>query len=225
MVGSPARAGDLVANPRFTRELPPPGWIADHHDEWLREHPVYQSKCQAPDVSAEIQFLNRVIGIDEYLLSLTTTPDAGNPAAERQARLARHDMETLRRDVATVDALVAQLRALSPCDSAQAAAQPAKPTIAQTPPTSTPTAGTDANRFVMRFDDHVAALTPSSIRAFNAAVDAALAGKKVQLTIEGCASAADSSRDSTCTRRRQSLARRLAENGVKKPERLLADPR
>jgi hypothetical protein len=211
-----ARSGDLVANPVFTQELPPPGWIADHRPDWLQQHPVYQSGCRSPEATGEIRYLNRVIGRDEYLLSLTTTPDPGNPAAEHEVKLARQAAPTLRRDVAAADALVAQLQALLPC--AAAAAAPQAPAPEAPPPQPAPT----AERFTVRFDDRVAALTPASVAAFNKAIAAARAGQKVQIVIDGC-EAADFSRNSVCTRRRYSLENRLGDAGVKDPPSLFAD--
>jgi len=216
-VQPPARGGDLVANPVFTHELPPPGWIADHRPEWLLQHPVYQSRCRSPEVTSEIRYLNRVIGRDEYLLSLTTTRDPGNPAAEQEAKLVRQEAPTLRRDIAAIDALVAQLQALPLCAAAAAAPQPPAPEAPPPQPTPTP------ERFTVRFDDRVAALTPASIIAFNRAIEAARAGRKVQIVIDGC-DAADFSRNSACTRRRYSLENRLGEAGVKDPRSLFPDP-
>jgi hypothetical protein len=211
-----ARGGELVANPVFTHQLPPPGWIGDHRPDWLAQHQVYQSRCRSPEVTGEIRYLNRVIGRDEYLLSLTTTPDPANRAAEHEAKLARQDLPTLRRDVAAADALVAQLEALPPCGAAAAAPQPPAPEAPPPPPAATP------ERFTVRFDDRVAALTPASIAAFNRAIAAARAGQKVQIVIDGC-EAADFSTNSVCTRRRYSLENRLADAGVKDPPSLFPD--
>ena len=117
---------------------------------------------------------------------------------------------------------------------ASAAAAPAPPS---TPPASAPSVPASSapdgspppaaipGRLVIRFDDKVAALTPSGIRAFNEAVAAARSGKPVQLAIEGCEVGADFSNGSPCARRRASLERRLAEAGVKDPKRLFSDLR
>lgn len=35
-----SRAQNLVANPALARDLPPAGWIGDHRDTWVKQHPV-----------------------------------------------------------------------------------------------------------------------------------------------------------------------------------------
>jgi hypothetical protein len=271
----PARphAQNLVANPVLARDLPPPGWIGDHRDTWIKQHAVYASTCETNEVTKEIRFLNRTLAYDEYLLSLTNQPDTGNPAAGGLAQVARASMGTLRHDVVVIDALVAQLQLLPPCEgspappatkavaigpeaippaqkaSAQSTAPaqprpapepvavsakavepaPAKPVavVAATPsapvaapvtpppvapaPETTQTAAAtapplaDSDRLVIRFDDKVAALTPSGIRAFSQAITAAKSGKPVQLAIEGCDANADFSSGTPCARRLYSL--------------------
>ena len=73
---------------------------------------------------------------------------------------------------------------------------------------------------MIRFDDRVAALTPSGVRAFNQAVAAAKSGKPVRLAIDGCEAGADFSSGAPCARRLYSLKNRLEEAGIKNPERL-----
>jgi len=233
------RAQNLVANPVLARDLPPPGWIGDHREAWIKQHPVYASTCETNEVTKEVRFLNRTIAYDEYLLSLTNQPDASNPAAGTLAQTARASMGSLRHDVVVIDALVAQLQLLPPCGgspappvttataivpepmppaqktSAQNAATapspapvappatgsakaaetasakpatpppapaavapppPAAPALETTQTAAAPAAPTDSDRLVIRFDDKVAALTPSGIRAFNKAVAAAKSG-------------------------------------------------
>jgi hypothetical protein len=266
-------AQNLVTNPALARDLPPPGWIGDHREAWMKQHPVYASTCETNEVTREIRFLNRTLAYDEYLLSLTNQPDSGNPAAPNLAQAARASMGTLRHDIGVIDALVAQLQLLPPCNGSpappatkaaaiapeptppaqtsaqsgteplpQAAAEPATTASAKTaepaPPepaaaaASTPPAQTAAappaspaasDRLVIRFDDKVAALTPSGIRAFNEAVAGAKSGRPVQLAIEGCDASADFSRGSACARRLYSLENRLESAGVKNPRRLFAD--
>jgi len=78
---------------------------------------------------------------------------------------------------------------------------------------------------VIRFDNRVAALTPSGIRAFDQAVSAARSGRQIQIAVEGCEAKADFANGSPCARRLLSLKQMLAENGVRDPKRLLADIR
>lgn len=141
---APALAQNLVANPALVRDLPPPGWLADRHADWVAQHPVYQTACQTPDVSREIAFLNRIVGRDEDLLVLAGNPPEGNSSLAREAKLASQEMDMLRNDIAAVDGLVAQLQALPACAPAaeptQAAAAPtaAAATSIATPPSAAP---------------------------------------------------------------------------------------
>jgi hypothetical protein len=250
-----AENSNLVVNPVFGRDMPVPGWIGDHRDAWVRAHPVYHSGCQNADVIAEIRFLNRVIAYDEYLLSLTSASDPGNPTVDRLANVAKQSAVSLRRDITTVDALVAQLRLLPGCDGdraekaakistlpaqpmretgpAAAAARPAAdppppaataPPVAQAPPANA-TETAERDRIVIRFDNRVAALAPSGIRAFDGAVNALRAGKTVQLAIEGCEPGADFTNGSPCARRLATLKQMLAENGIRDAKKLLTEIR
>jgi hypothetical protein len=259
-LGAPARprAQNLVANPVLARDLPPPGWIGDHRDAWVKQHPVYASTCETNEASKEIRFLNRTVAYDEYLLSLTNQSDAGNPAATNLAQVARASIGTLRHDIVVIDGLVAQLRLLPPCDGSpappatnavavgSAAIQPAQNTSVQSATAPTPSAAAEpaatlsakaaepepaaepdtpaaSDRLIIRFDDRLAALTPSSIRALNKAITAAKSGKPVQLTIEGCDANADFSSGAPCAKRLYSIENRLEEAGVKNPKRLFGD--
>jgi hypothetical protein len=121
----------LVVNPLLIRDLPPPGWIGDHRETWVQQHPVYNATCENIEVIKEIRFLNRVIAYDEYLLSLPDSPDSANPIAARLAKVAKQTMTGLRRDIVTADVLVVQLRLLPGC----AAARPAAAMMASAMPT------------------------------------------------------------------------------------------
>jgi hypothetical protein len=250
-----AQNSNLVVNPAFARDMPVPGWIGDHRDDWVRAHPVYHADCQNAAVMAEIRFLNRVIAYDEYLLSLTTTSDPSNPTVDRLANVAKQSAASFRRDITTVDALVAQLRLLPGCDDNRAGtaakistlpAQPMRdtdtppasdrPAAEPAPPAATaPSAGkapspdaaetTERERIVIRFDNRLAALTPSGIRAFDTAVNSLRAGKTVQLAIDGCEPGADFTSGSPCARRLATLKQMLADNGIRNAKQLLVEIR
>lgn len=215
-----AQSPNLVVNPMFARELPLPGWIANHREEWIRQHAAYQATCETADVVDEIRFLNRLIYCDEYMLSLVDNPDPSNPAAPQLAADARRTKPTLRREIGMVDALIAQLRRLPACDDGKPAVPAAAPTSPAPPAPGAASLPAGTERLVIRFDHRVAALTPSGVRAFNAAVAAARAGKTVRLAIDGCDAGADFSSGSPCARWLYSLQNRLAEAGVKNPRRL-----
>lgn len=140
---APALAQNLVANPALVRDLPPPGWLADRRADWVANHAVYQSACQTPNVSREIEFLNRIVGRDEDLLVLAGNPPEGNSSLAREAKLASQEMDMLRNDIAAADGLVAQLQALPACSPAaepiKAAAAPAAP-APEPPAASSPVA-------------------------------------------------------------------------------------
>jgi hypothetical protein len=245
----PAPAGDnLAVNPKLARPLPPPGWIAEHRRAWVKQHEVYKSTCQNPEVTDEIHFLNRLVGFDGYLLNVTqsymqSAADENGAAAVQHVNLASSNIGALRKDIKAADDLASQLQALPPCKPAEAPV--AIPAAAATRPDRVTPAAPDANlaepsagkvaaatpvagspqRAVIRFDNHIAALTPTGIRTFDAAVDAVRAGKKLQFAIEGCEDGADYSAGSPCERRLQALIELLAENGVRDPRRLFADLR
>ena len=250
-----AQNSNLVVNPLFARDMPVPGWIGDHREAWVGAHPVYRAACQNAEVMAEIRFLNRVIAYDEYLLALATTSDPGNPTMDRLANVAKRSTDSFRRDITTVDALVAQLKLLPGCDGGaektakvstlrgqpmpETAGTTTRPPVpAAEPPTpaapapsaaksssDTGTEPAEASRIVIRFDNRVAALTPSGIRAFDGAVNALRAGKTVQLAIDGCEPGADFTNGSPCARRLATLKRMLADNGIRDAKKLLAEIR
>jgi hypothetical protein len=104
---------------------------------------------------------------------------------------------------------------------AKAAPEPAPATAERTAAAAAPPPP-DEDRLVIRFDDRLAALTPSSIRAFTEAVADVKSGKPVQLAIEGCDANADFSSGAPCARRLRSIEHRLKQAGVQDPKRLFA---
>jgi len=79
----------------------------------------------------------------------------------------------------------------------------------------------ETERFTIRFDDKMAALTPTGIKALEAAAAALREGRLVEIAIEGCGADADMSRDSACRRRAGSVRQLLALRGVKPPHHLI----
>lgn len=223
--GPMAQGSELVANPILLHELPPPGWLAGHRDEWKQQRAVYRSACETPEVVAEIHFLNRIIGHDEFLLKTADDVNQSDPEAARQAEIARDMAGTLRDDISAADGLTAQLQALPKCSAVTATppADVAAPTpAAATPVVAAPNVATEP--LVIRFDDRMPALAPSGIQAFDEAIEAIGAGKTPQLTIDGCGAGADFANGSTCARRRVTLLHMLAAKGVRDPKRLFANP-
>jgi len=240
----PAQGANLVTDPALPRALPLPGWLADHSDEWVHEHPIYQARCLSPDATKEIQILNQLITRDEYLLSLSNVRDANDPASDNVTPIARQSMPNLRDDIRVADGLAAQLQLLPHCRQAPQAtvvklpsrpipgaserapapadgSRPAAPSVPRAAAVS-PAPKDATDQLMIRFDGRAAALTPSGIRAFNKAVAAARAGETPKLTIEGCEAGADFTNGSPCARRLYSLEHRLKEAGVKDPRRLFS---
>lgn len=86
---------------------------------------------------------------------------------------------------------------------------------AATPPVAAP--NDSAQHFTIRFDDRLAALSPSGIRELEAAAAALRGGAKVEVEIDGCDATADFSDGSTCARREMSVAHLLAARGAMPP--------
>jgi hypothetical protein len=273
-------AAHLVLNPNLSRAMPPLGWLADHGDAYVKQHPVYKQTCRTAEVVGETYFLNKIIANDEAVLA---------PPPTQLVRLSSSTIFLLRREIDEIDTLVTRLNALPGCNDgaappamaaaaqqraatsaapggpspspangaaapttpSPAAATPAPPQpiatsaapAAPSPPPADSTAAAAApapsavankasapspdaaQRIVIRFDDRLPALTPLGQRAFDAALDAARSGQKVEVTIEGCDAAADYTSGSPCARRRLSLIELFGEHGIRDPKRLLANLR
>ena len=308
-----ASAPKLEVNPIMQRRMPPPGWVSQHRDEWVAQHPAYKATCQTAEVREEVHYWNWVVGFDQTVLDRTDPTDhAGDPKFAAEARFNRDLIGKLQSDIATAESMTADLQLLPYCngapnapatattagfppattsaastaapaavkgqairtaDAAKLAAVPAppgpvtaaadaatlpppppapsdqsaaKPTFATLaelaasiaavesvvaeanvsapPAANTVTTATDAiPKIAIRFDDRFAALTPAGIHALKDVVDAAHAGKPVQVTIDGCDATADFANGSVCARRRLSLITLLAHDGVRDPKSLLAD--
>ena len=101
---------------------------------------------------------------------------------------------------------------------------PAVSTLAAEAPASAPIARSAAggNVFVVRFDDKLTALTPTGLRALDAALRAAEGGRRIKIEIAGC-----EDRDSTpagvdCAALARGLKWILAQRGVTHPGNLVA---
>jgi hypothetical protein len=115
----------------------------------------------------------------------------------------------------------------------KAAAAPAKQVASLQPVADTATApmaqSTDAlaiapERVVVRFSQHALFLTAEGRKAFDQAVADALAGKPVQIVIDGCDAGADFADGSLCARRQASLQQLLAAQSLPNASQLLAGP-
>jgi hypothetical protein len=136
---------DLAVNPKLERNLPPPGWIADHHDTWPQEHPVYLEVCRKPAVVDEIRFMNRIIGHDEHLIEVTQSyledvAKTHSDAATRRVELAMTTFESLRGDIVAAENLAGWLQGLPACPT-PASATAASAGSLETAPAPIPAAG------------------------------------------------------------------------------------
>jgi hypothetical protein len=101
----------------------------------------------------------------------------------------------------------------------------AEPAVAASPAARSDDTGppaTGGNVFVVRFDDKLTGLTPTSIRILGAALKALGAGHKVQIAIEGCDESDGVPEGAGCVERTRRLKRILSDDGVSHPADLIA---
>jgi hypothetical protein len=87
-----------------------------------------------------------------------------------------------------------------------------------------PVAAPPNDVFVVRFDSKLPGLTPSGLRALNAALRAADKGRKIWIEIDGCADHDNIPTDIDCAALARGLKRILAGRGVDHPADLIANP-
>jgi hypothetical protein len=127
---------------------------------------------------------------------------------------------------AAVSAAPAATPAPTPEPPQQQAAAPATAISVPTAPAGEkPAAPRDGNLFVVRFDSKLPGLTPSGIRALDAALRASDAGRDVQIAIEGCQDPNSVPEGTDCAELTRRLKRILTESGVDHPADLIAKPR
>jgi hypothetical protein len=108
----------------------------------------------------------------------------------------------------------------APPEPEQTAVAPA----AAAPEKSAP-AARGKNVYVVRFDSKLPGLTPTGVRALNAALRALDEGREVQIAIEGCETRDSVPEGADCAARVRRLKRMLTERGVDYPDELIAKPR
>jgi hypothetical protein len=239
VLGPAARSEELSApsSPAITTEetpksIPLPGWIADNRDAWTTERPAYREKCATPEVIQEIGYLNELNTYQHELIKMTQNYSEDS-ATKRDVSVM---VGKLRNDIATINILSERLRALPGCvgemppttteAAPPATTQPSAPNAAAPSGDATPSDAAEpnrANRFVIRFDDRLAALTPRGIRTLDEALAAAGKGQDIRLAIEGCTAADAKQPNSACARRLVALSELLHERGLRDPKRLLAE--
>jgi hypothetical protein len=85
-----------------------------------------------------------------------------------------------------------------------------------------PVAAPPDDVFVVRFDSKLPGLTPSGLRALDAALRVANKGRKVRIEIDGCVGHDNMPTDIDCAALTRSLKRILADHGVDHPADLIA---
>jgi hypothetical protein len=161
-----------------------------------------------------------MVTADALVAQLRLLPGCDDGMAERPATVSMLPAQPMRNTAA------------APAPAPPAASAPTEPIAAPVPAppavasdTTDNAAGAGTGRIVIRFDNRLAALTPSGIRAFDSAVNAWRAGKPVQLAIDGCGAGADFTNGSPCARRLATLKQMLADNGIREAKKLLPEPR
>ena len=108
--------------------------------------------------------------------------------------------------------------------AAETASSVPMPPASETPVTK-PVAAPQDDVFRVRFDSKVPGLTPTGIRALDAALRAVDAGRKVRIAIEGCESGEGAANGVDCAALTRCLKRILTTSGVDHPGALIASPR
>jgi hypothetical protein len=97
--------------------------------------------------------------------------------------------------------------------------------VPQVPATEKPVAALrDDNVFVVRFDSELPGLTPTGLRALDAALKANDAGLNVRIAINGCDSGDSAPTGVDCAQLIRWLKRILVNRGVNHPAKLIANP-
>jgi hypothetical protein len=97
--------------------------------------------------------------------------------------------------------------------------------VPQVPATEKPVAALrDDNVFVVRFDSKLPGLTPTGMRALDAALRADDAGLNVRIAIKGCDSGDSAPNGADCAQLIRWLKRILVNRGVNHPAKLIANP-
>jgi outer membrane protein OmpA-like peptidoglycan-associated protein len=111
------------------------------------------------------------------------------------------------------------------------AVMPAEPAVADSPapplakPDISSPPSTDSDVYVVRFDDKLTGLTPTSIHTLKRALKALDEGHKVQIAIDGCEGGDGAAADAVCAERTRRLRRILSDEGVSHPADLIAKSR
>jgi len=113
-----------------------------------------------------------------------------------------------------------------PAEPASAEPAPAEPPASPPTPRDDGAApSSDSDDVVVRFDERMRGLTPSSIRTLDAALKALGEGHKVQIAIEGCKAGDGTPESADCSERTRRLKRILRDDGVSHPSELIVKPR
>jgi outer membrane protein OmpA-like peptidoglycan-associated protein len=262
----------LVSGSLLAPGLMPPGWIADHLQDYTSGRGAYAASCRTDEVVGELQVLSKQLDHEEDLrhtarAQLLYAVVEGHSTAKQRTDIAVNALGPLDNDVTTIDGLLVRLSSLPDCDDATASnpasettkqppsptaasptpaptstanlvapspepppavTPPAPPAVADTsaPPLARPEVGgspsTDGDVFVVRFNDQLTGLTPSSIHTLKTALKALDEGHKIQIAIRGCERGDKLAGGAVCAERTRRLKRILSDDGISRPADLLA---
>jgi hypothetical protein len=258
------RPSHLIPGAVLAPDLPPPGWVAVHLQDYMNNRLAYAEPCRTAAVVDELQHLSKQVDHDQELgntarAQLQYAVVQGYSSARRHTDTAIDTLALLDKDIATIDGLFVRLSSLPDCENATAASptpgpeppnqppqtaatSPAAPSSEPSPPVSpteravtapsTSLAGSDDSVpqaqdddvFVVRFDNKLTGLTPTSIRTLKGALKALSEGRKVQIAIEGCQASDSAPAGVVCLERTRRLKRILSDDGVSHPAELIAKP-
>jgi hypothetical protein len=174
---------------------------------------VYWSFNREPTrVSAELAAPSKDPGNDAL-----TNPEVGKkPSSSELATEVAQPVELRPLEPAEPAAAPAPVTALE----AQTASSVAPP--ASEPPATKPAPGPHDDVYRVRFDSKVPGLTPTGLRALNAALRALDAGREVRIAIEGCEDGDVPPTSADCAALTRRLKSILVDRGVQHPTALIA---
>ena len=128
----------LVSGSLLAPGLIPPGWIADHLQDYTNNRGAYGASCRTDAVVAELQALSKQVDHEEDLRhtargQLQYAVVGGESTAKRRTDIAINALGPLDKDIATIDGLLVRLSSLPDCDNATASPVPASNPLKEPP--------------------------------------------------------------------------------------------
>jgi hypothetical protein len=113
----------LVSGSLFAPGLIPPGWIADHRQDYTNDRDAYAASCRTGAVVEELKALSKQVDHAEDLrhtarAQLLYAVVGGESTAKRLTDIATNALGPLDNDITTIDGLLVRLSRLPDCDNA-----------------------------------------------------------------------------------------------------------